>query len=260
MSGIKLSKENRMEFILYKKISLEQIKSNYEIRTLIKAANDNLEHMGYTEHGLRHVGFVSNTTANMLKELGYDDRTVELGAIAGWMHDIGNAINRKCHSQTGSTLSYSILRRLDMDISEIVTILGAIGNHEEEDGIPVNPVSAAVIIADKSDAHRTRVRRNSPRAALNDIHDRVNLSIKKNSLIVDKDAKIIRLILIMDQSSTPMEYMQTYLTRMIMCENAAAFLGCVFELVINDVIINHHKKPPQKEIVLYEGQKEVSEE
>ena len=166
-----------------KRITLEDVKSDADIRALIEATNHNLEVMGYTEHGLRHVGYVSRTTANILRELGYDERTVELGAITGWIHDIGNAINRKNHGLTGAGLAFGLLKNSGMDMTEIATVLGAIGNHEEETGIPVSPVSAALIIADKSDAHRSRVRRD--RYDLKDIHDRVNMSIKKNSLVVD---------------------------------------------------------------------------
>ena len=233
------------------------IRSNNEFRKLIASANTNLEYMGYTEHGLRHVGYVSKTTANILTELGYDERTIELGAIAGWIHDIGNAINRKHHGLTGATLAYDALSRMHMDISEIAIIIGAIGNHEEENGLPVNPISAALIIADKSDAHRSRVRKES--YDYNDIHDRVNMAIKKNYLVVDKEKRKIRLVIFMDSISSTMEYMQIYLTRILLCEKAAEFLGCVFELMINGMIINRQKKN-MPEPQLTDGEKEVSEE
>ena len=238
-------------------ITLSQIKSCAEIKALIKAANDNLAHKGYTDHGVRHTGFVSCTSANMLKALGYDERTVELGAMAGWMHDIGNAVNRYNHGPTGAAIVFAVLQKLGMDINEIITIIGAIGNHEEQTGIPVNPVSAAVIIADKSDAHRTRVRKDSKRLASADIHDRVNLSIKDNRVSVDLDSKVIRLCIAMDETSAPMEYLQIYMSRMVMCEKAATFLGCLFELVINGVVINHHKPAPKNAGAAVKG-KEVS--
>lgn len=240
-----------------KRITLEDVKSDADIRALIEATNHNLEVMGYTEHGLRHVGYVSRTTANILRELGYDERTVELGAITGWIHDIGNAINRKNHGLTGAGLAFGLLKNSGMDMTEIATVMGAIGNHEEETGIPVSPVSAALIIADKSDAHRSRVRRD--RYDLKDIHDRVNMSIKKNSLVVDAKHRVIRLVICMDETSALMEYLQIYLSRMILSEKAAAYLGCTFELVINGALINRQTEKPSP-VVLTGDEREVSAE
>ncbi len=237
-------------------LTLEQVKEDADIQTLIEAANRNLEVLGYTEHGKRHVGYVSRTTANILRELGYDDRTVELGAITGWIHDIGNAINRKHHGITGASVAFTILKNRGMDCSELAVITGAIGNHEEETGIPVSAVSAALIIADKSDAHRSRVRRD--RYDRSDIHDRVNMAIKKNSLAVDAKRKAIRLIIEMDDTSSLMEYLQIYLSRMILSEKAAAYLGCSFELVMNGALVNR-KTGTSEEFVPEEGEKEVSE-
>ena len=240
-----------------KRITLEDVKSDADIRALIEATNHNLEVMGYTEHGLRHVGSVSRTTANILRELGYDERTVELGAITGWIHDIGNAINRKNHGLTGAGLAFGLLKNSGMDMTEIATVMGAIGNHEEETGIPVSPVSAALIIADKSDAHRSRVRRD--RYDLKDIHDRVNMSIKKNSLVVDAKHRVIRLVICMDETSALMEYLQIYLSRMILSEKAAAYLGCSFELVINGALINRQTEKPSP-VILTGDEREVSAE
>lgn len=240
-----------------KRITLEDVKSDADIRALIEATNHNLEVMGYTEHGLRHVGYVSRTTANILRELGYDERTVELGAITGWIHDIGNAINRKNHGLTGAGLAFGLLKNSGMDMTEIATVMGAIGNHEEETGIPVSPVSAALIIADKSDAHRSRVRRD--RYDLKDIHDRVNMSIKKNSLVVDAKHRVIRLVICMDETSALMEYLQIYLSRMILSEKAAEYLGCSFELVINGALINRQTEKPSP-VVLTGDEREVSAE
>lgn len=217
-------------------VTLASVKENEGIRTLIDMANHNLEVMGYTEHGIRHVSFVSRATSEILHELGYDDRTVELGAIAGWVHDIGNAVNRSQHGITGAIMTYQIFTKMNMPSEEIALIVGAIGNHEEEIGVPVNPVCAALIIADKSDAHRSRVRRD--KYDLNDIHDRVNLSIKKNFITVDKERKVIRLFIYMNEISSPMEYMQIYMSRLILCEKSAAALGCTFELVINGSAVN----------------------
>lgn len=253
MKRLKNGKQKMTEKI----ITLENIKSNGQFRRLIDAANDNLEHMGYTEHGLRHVGYVCKTTANILRELGYDARMVELGAIAGWIHDIGNAVNRKHHGITGATMAFNVLTRMHMNIQEIALIIGAIGNHEEENGLPVNPISAALIIADKSDAHRSRVRKKSFDSS--DIHDRVNMAIKKNYLSIDKNNGSIRLVIFMDTTSATMEFLQIYLTRVVLCEKAAGFLGCTFELMINDAIINRQKKMEPK-MVLSAGETEVSEE
>lgn len=241
-----------------KVITLDMVKSNHEFRQLIESANNNLEHMGYTEHGLRHVGYVSKTTANILHELGFDSRMVELGAIAGWVHDIGNAINRKFHGLTGSIIAYDAFTRMKMDVKEISLIMGAIGNHEEENGLPVNPLSAALIIADKSDAHRSRVRKHKVFDSA-DIHDRVNMAIMKNYLAVDNIHKTIRLVIFMDSSSATMDYLQIYLSRIILCEKAASFLDCTFELMINNAIINRQKKVEAK-LVLSTDEREVSEE
>ncbi len=220
-----------------KKLSLEEIKNNKKIAVLINHANDMLEHIGYTEHGRRHVGYVSKVAGDILETLGYDGRTVELAKIAGWIHDIGNAINRKHHGLNGSLLLYPILTEMDMDMEEIALLLSAVGNHEEETGTPVSPISAALIIADKSDAHRTRVRRGKYDPF--DIHDRVNYSIKENQVNVDVDKKLINYQMTMDDTSSVMEYMQIFLTRMIMCEKAADFLGCKLNIVINGTIINN---------------------
>ncbi len=223
-----------------KLITFEDIKKSEKVLSLVTAANKYLEVKGYNEHGLRHVGYVSKTTSNILKELGYDQRTAELGAIAGWMHDIGNSVNRIYHGITGATITYEILDKMGMPYDEISTVMMAIGNHEEEYGTPVNPVSAALIIADKSDAHRTRVR--AERTDGN-IHARVNLAIKKNFVVIDNVKHIVRLVIFMDDSSSIMDFLQIYLSRMVLCEKAATFLDCSFELVINDLIINNHKSP-----------------
>ena len=241
-----------------KEITLNDVKENDEFKQLINASNNSLKVLGYTEHGLRHVGYVSKTTANILSTLGFPQRTVELGAIAGWIHDIGNAINRKHHGLTGSLLAYDILVRMGMDAGEVALIISAIGNHEEETGTPVNEVAAALIHADKSDAHRSRVRRET--ADRKDIHDRVNLSIKKNYLAIDKNKKTIRLVIQMDNTSATMEYLQIYLSRMVLSEKAAAFLGYWFELVINGNVINRRKPVASTNVHPKAGETEVSEE
>jgi uncharacterized protein len=171
-------------------VTLEDIHKHPEISAMIHEANEVLNAIGYTEHGQRHVGYVSSVASAILKKLEYPERTVELAAIAGWIHDVGNVINRKHHGLNGAALLYPVLRETGMPMDEICRILSAIGFHEEETGAPVSEVSAALIIADKSDAHRTRVRKD--RYDPNDIHDRVNYSIKKNWVDVDPVKRIIR--------------------------------------------------------------------
>ncbi len=219
-------------------VRLEDIQNNDDIKALIEGANKTLEVLGYTEHGLRHVTRVSNTASRILSELGYPSRLVELAAIAGMMHDIGNCINRKDHGIAGANLLFPILLKMKMPMEDIVYIISAIGSHEEQYGSPVNEVSAALIIADKIDAHRTRVRKN---IAFNpdDIHNRVNYSIKKNWLEIDREKMSLRYEMIMDTDiSCPMDFLEIYSTRMRMCEDAARFLHCSFELVINKFILN----------------------
>lgn len=213
-------------------LTLNDIKGNASFRLLIAKANEYLSLLGYTEHGLRHVTYVSTMTAYILKTLGYDERTVELGAISGYLHDIGNMHNRKYHGPTGANIVFIELRTLGMPLDEICEITTSIANHEEEIGIPVSPISAALIIADKSDAHRTRVRRRT----VHDIHDRVNLAIIDSSLTVESDRKTITLDISFDTSECQiMDYFEIYLRRMEMCKQAAALLGCRFRLVINDL-------------------------
>lgn len=213
-------------------LTLKDIQGNASFRLLIAKANEYLSLLGYTEHGLRHVNYVSTMTAYILKSLGYDERTVELGAIAGYLHDIGNMHNRKYHGPTGANIVFTELRMLGMPLDEICEITTSIANHEEEIGIPVSPVSAALIIADKSDAHRTRVRRRR----LHDIHDRVNLAITDSSLTVENRRKTITLDISFDTSECQiMDYFEIYLKRMEMCKQAASLLGCRFRLVINSL-------------------------
>ncbi|NMB01625.1 MAG: HD domain-containing protein [Firmicutes bacterium] len=216
-------------------ITLKDIKQDPVFQTLIDRSNSYLKAKGYTEHGLRHVSYVSHKTAQVLRELGHNDRTVELGAIAGYLHDVGNLINRKHHSISGAGLVFQELRRLGMDVDEICTITTAIGNHEEQIGQAVDPVTSALILADKSDAHRTRANR------LEDdrrpgIHDRVNLAITDSKLYVDKEEKTITLEISFDQAICQiMDFFEIYLTRMEMCKEASTVLGCRFRLVINDL-------------------------
>ncbi|MDD7457435.1 MAG: HD domain-containing protein [Clostridia bacterium] len=221
-------------------VTLKQIKNDEMVKALVKATDRSLDVMNYTEHGERHAGYVSRITGMILSKLGYDERTVELGYIAGYLHDIGNCINRKFHGITGANLAFDILNRMKMPPDEVAIIIGAIGNHEEEIGVPINPVSAALIIADKSDAHKTRVHKGNFNP--NDIHDRVNYSIKKNVVEVDAEKKLILSKIYMDNMSSVMEYFEIYLSRIVISEKAARFLGTSFRLYINDVLINNIKE------------------
>lgn len=217
-------------------VTLQDVRRNTDILELVNAANRALEVIGYTEHGPRHVGVVSATAASILEQLGYNERTVELAAIAGWLHDVGNAVNRLNHGVTGAAMLLPILRDMQMPMAEIGIIIGAVGCHEEQIGIPLGPVSAALIIADKMDAHKTRVRRG--RYDYNDIHDRVNWSIRENKLEVKRAQGLIRYFVDMDETSSIMDFLEIYMTRMRMCEKAALTLQCRFELYIGGARIN----------------------
>ena len=222
-------------------ITVKDIQKDPKISSLINAANKMLEAVGYTEHGPRHVGFVSATAEQILRQLGFPERECELAAIAGWVHDVGNAVNRVNHGLTGGTLLFPRLLEAGLELSEVTTIVGAVGNHEEQNGKVVSAVSAALVIADKSDAHRTRVRRTPYNP--DDIHDRVNYAISANAVEVDAQQRTIRFSIEMDDTSSVMDFMAIYLTRMQMCEEAAHFLGCRFELVVNGVHINRQGAP-----------------
>lgn len=218
-------------------ITLQEIKQNESIKALVRAGNRYLETLGYTDHGPRHLGYVSRTASGILKSLGYSEREVELAAIAGWVHDVGNSVNRHDHGPNGAILLFPLLREIGMDIEGVMIIITAVGNHEEQSGTVSSAVSAALAIADKSDAHKSRVRNGRP--DVGDIHDRVNFAIQENSVIVDRKHKIIRQELKMDESSSVLEYLSIYLPRILMCEQAAEFLGQHFELFINDRPVNN---------------------
>ena len=218
-------------------ITLQEIKQNESIKALVRAGNRYLETLGYTDHGPRHLGYVSRTASGILKSLGYSEREVELAAIAGWVHDVGNSVNRHDHGPNGAILLFPLLREIGMDIEDVMIIITAVGNHEEQSGTVSSAVSAALAIADKSDAHKSRVRNGRP--DVDDIHDRVNFSIQENSVTVDRKRRIIRQELKMDQSSSVLEYLSIYLPRILMCEQAAECLGQHFELFINDRPVNN---------------------
>ena len=218
-------------------ITLQQIQQNESIRALVLATNNYLAALGYTDHGPRHLSYVSRTASGILKSLGYSEHEVELAAIAGWVHDVGNSINRADHGPNGAVLLFPILKDAGMDVKDSVEIITAVGNHEEQSYFISSAVSAALAIADKSDAHKSRVRNGRPTPG--DVHDRVNFSIQQNAVTVDTEHNVIRQTLRMDSSSSVLEFLSIYLSRIQMCESAAQFLSQRFELVINGQAINN---------------------
>ncbi len=213
-------------------VTLIEIKQNPIINAFIEKGNEHLGAMGYTDHGHLHVSLISMLSREILLKLGYNQRTAELAGIAGYIHDIGNVINRQGHSQSGAIIAMGILKKLDMDMDENAIICAAIGNHDEGSGHPVSEVAAALILADKSHVHRNRVR-NTGLAAF-DIHDRVNYAVEYSILDIDPENRLITMELEIDTEICPvMEYFEIFLHRMILCRRAAGFLGCEFELIIN---------------------------
>jgi metal-dependent HD superfamily phosphatase/phosphodiesterase len=215
-----------------KMVTMDMVKRDEYVDTLIRAGNQNLGVMGYTEHGFRHLTLVSDIASNVAKRVGMSQRQVELTAIAGYMHDIGNVVNRQGHHLSGAVLAYSILERLGMPPEETITVCGAIGNHDEETGQPVSDVAACLILADKTDVHRTRVRNRD--VANFDIHDRVNYAAERSFLRVEKEAGMITLQLQINPEISPViDYFEIFMSRMLLCRKAANFLGCRFGLEIN---------------------------
>ena len=214
-------------------LTFQEVKRNEAIRTYIQRADESLTALGYTEHRFAHVTQVAETAGYILETLGYPARTVELAKIAGFLHDIGNLVNRIDHSQSGAVMAFRILDNLKCDPAEIATIVTAIGNHDEGTGLPVNPVAAALILADKSDVRRSRVRNQDP--ALFDIHDRVNYSVIETNLAINEEQTQLRLKLKVDtEYGSVMDYFEIFMGRMIMCRKAAEKLGLQFKLVINE--------------------------
>lgn len=218
-------------------VTLEVVRQDPEVQALIEQANTNLGVLGYTEHGERHVALVSRIARNVLRFLGYDDETQELAAIAGYLHDIGNVISRYDHSLTGALLARDILTRLGMPPTDVAIVMGAIGSHGDDAhrlGEAVHPVGAALILADKSDVHRSRVR--NPDPSTFDAHDRVNYAAQSSFLRVDEVNKTITLELTIDTSvAQVMHYFEIFLPRMLMSRRAAEFLGCAFHINVNGV-------------------------
>ena len=213
-------------------VTFESVRAHPRVKFFVRKADESLAEIGYTEHGERHVGLVAHIAYNTLKRLGYPEREAELAAIAGYLHDIGNCVNREQHAQTGAVMSMQLLTEMKMPDEELIRVMGAIGNHHENDGDPVSPVAAAVILADKSDVHRTRVR--NPDMINFDIHDRVNYAVEKSFLNVDEAQKQITLELTIDTGiSQVMEYFEIFMTRMLASRKAAKYLGTTFGLTVN---------------------------
>lgn len=216
----------------YNKVTFQEIVKNKEVKTYLEYGDKYLGTLGYTNHSLLHAQRVAKVANMILLSLGYDKRTAELARIAGYMHDLGNVINRADHAQSSAIIAFNILTRLNVSPTEISKIIAAIGNHDEGTGLPVNAAAAALIIADKTDVRRSRVKTRDPKDF--DIHDRVNYAAEVSEVTVDE--RVIKLKLKIDtELSTVSDYFEIFLTRMIMCRRAAEALDAKFELNVNDV-------------------------
>lgn len=218
-----------MSFLL----SYENLRKDSEIVAYVEAANNVLGAIGYTEHGMAHAVKTGEDASRILASLGYDERECELAKIAGLMHDIGNAVNRCDHAQSGAFLAFELLRARKFPVAEVIKITTAIGHHDEKTAAAVTPLAAALILADKSDVRTSRVR--NKKTVHDDIHDRVNYAVFSSKLGVDRESRMISLTLKIDTLVCPvMEYFEIFLERMVLCKKSAEFLGCDFELIIND--------------------------
>jgi len=214
-------------------LTFEDIKNSEDVSTYITRADESLCTLGYTEHSFAHVTRTANDAGYILKTLDYPVRDVELAQISGYLHDIGNLVNRENHSLSGAVMAFRLLDQLGFTAAEIATITTAIGNHDEGTGVPVNPVCAALILADKSDVRRSRVRNED--ISNFDIHDRVNYSVRKSLLKINEEKTLVKLKLTIDTKySSVMDYFEIFLGRMIMCRKAAEKLGLEFKLIINE--------------------------
>ena len=213
-------------------VTYQDDSSSEEIKSYIRQADASLVALGYTEHSFAHVVRVATVTQNILTELWYDPRTVELARIAGFMHDIGNVVNRIDHAQSGAVMAFRILDKMGMEPNEVAQVIAAIGNHDEHTAYPVNALAAALILADKSDVRRSRVRNRDVPSF--DIHDRVNYSVEQSSLKTDVESRTFTLVLTVDTWVSPVaDYFEIFLERMMLCRRAAQFFGYRFGLKIN---------------------------
>lgn len=220
--------ENAERFPLY-----NRIRQDHDISVYIKAQNESMQAMGYTEHSFAHIGVVADRVGYILETLGLDDHTIDLALTAAWMHDLGNVINREDHSQSGAMMTFYLLDKMGIPAEDIAPIINAIGNHDEGCGLPVSKIAAALIIADKSDVRRSRVQDKDKTNF--DIHDRVNYSVKSSVLKINQDHTAIKLKLEIDTRYGEIgEYFEIFMERMLLCRKAAGFLGLEFHLIINE--------------------------
>lgn len=219
-------------------VTYKEVRENEDIKTYIRMADETLESMKYTEHSFAHVVRCADVAGGILEKMGYDERTVELAKIAAYMHDIGNVVNRIDHAQSGAVMAFRLLDKMGMKAEEIARIVTAIGNHDEKTAYPVNEIAAALIIADKSDVRRSRVREEERATISEDIHDRVNYAVEKSRLGVDAQNKKITLYLLVDEKiSRISEYFEIFLGRMMLCRRAAEYFGLQFEVDINGTVV-----------------------
>ena len=213
-----------------------QIQKDHAVRVYIAQADASMEALGFTEHSFAHVTRVAKTAGDLLQTLGYPERTVELARIAGYLHDIGNVINRHNHCQSGALMAFSLLRERGFDACDIADIMTAIGNHDEGAGTPVSAIAAALILADKSDVRRSRVR-NTDHISF-DIHDRVNYSVEKSTLAINEEKTLLTLSLVIDTGiGSVSDYFEIFLERMLLCRRAAEYFNLGFRLVINEQVL-----------------------
>ena len=213
-------------------VTYEALRRDAAVNTYITRADESLSALGFTEHSFPHGCRVAEVAGQVLKALGYDSHQIELAKIAAYLHDIGNLVNRVDHSQSGAVMAFRILDHMDMDAADVATVVTAIGNHDEGTGVPVNAVAAALILADKSDVRRNRVRNRD--IATFDIHDRVNYSVERSELRILPEEKVARLELTVDTHfSSVMDFFEIFLKRMLLCRRAAERLGVTFQLTIN---------------------------
>lgn len=212
------------------------ILANEEIRTYITQADASLIALGFTEHSFAHVVKCAETAASLLRQMGYDERQIELAKIAGYMHDIGNVINRVDHAQSGAVMAFRILDKLGMAPEDVAVVITAIGNHDEHTAFPVNAVAAALILADKTDVRRSRVRNRDTISF--DIHDRVNYAVTESGLVLDREAGHLTLSLTIDtEICSVMDYFEIFLSRMLLCRKAAEFFSLKFRMIINGSVV-----------------------
>ncbi len=217
-------------------VNYEQIKNDSRINTYIRQADESMRAMGFTEHSFAHVTKCAQTASGLLTDLGYPERETELARIAGYLHDIGNVVNRNDHAHSGALMAFRLLDEMGMPAEEVAVVVTAIGNHDEHTAFPVNAVAAALILADKSDVRRSRVRSRKDIHA--DIHDRVNYAVEQSQLLLDRTAKTLTLTMTIDTTICPvMEYFEIFTSRMLLCRKAAQFFGLEFKLRINDAVI-----------------------